>query len=404
MSEYSIWPYFVGMAFLLLIVASPLFKAADVPPNPHGPRISTLDGLRGFLALGVFFHHAAIYHEYLLDDRWQLPPSQFYSLIGQVGVAIFFMITGYLFWSRLIADRGRPNWLQLYIGRVFRIGPLYLFAVGTALVIVFARLGLHLNVPALQFIKELVHWLSLGFLGLEDINGYPNAVRLLAGVTWSLHYEWVFYLSLPLLALAAGHAKLHLPFAAGGLAISLVYVAMHSGFADTSPRSVCVALFLVGMTCGSLARKGAAAKMADTLASVIVGMLICAVFIAFNSAYNVGVTLLLGGAFYLIASGCSFFGLLTSRPARRLGDVSYGIYLLQGLVLTVVFLNDRARDIALRSPLGHWSMVLLCAMLLVIIATATHVVIERTGIDIGKRVGKKVGKLTVLRRFGASST
>lgn len=398
MSEYSIWPYFAGMAFLLLIVASPLFKAADVPPNPHGPRISTLDGLRGFLALGVFFHHAAIYHEYLLDGRWQLPPSQFYTLIGQVGVAIFFMITGYLFWSRLIADRGRPNWLQLYIGRIFRIGPLYLFAVGAALVIVFARLGLHLNVSALQFLKELVHWLSLGFLSLGDINGYPNAVWLLAGVTWSLRYEWFFYLSLPLLALAAGRSKLHLPFAAGGLAISLVYIAMHRGPAGASLISVCVGLFLVGMTCGSLARRSAAVKMTDPLASVIVGMLICAVFIAFNSAYNVGATLLLGGAFYLIASGCSFFGLLTSRPARRLGDVSYGIYLLQGLVLTVVFLNDRARDIALRSPLGHWSMILLCAILLVIIATATHVVIERTGIDIGKRVGKKVGKLTVLRR------
>ena len=126
-STYSIWPYFACTAFLLIICGSPLFKAADVPPNPGRARISTLDGLRGFLALGVFFHHAAIYHEYLLDQQWRLPPSRFYSLLGQVGVAMFFMITGYLFWSRVVTERGRLDWLQLYIGRVFRIGPLYLF-------------------------------------------------------------------------------------------------------------------------------------------------------------------------------------------------------------------------------------------------------------------------------------
>jgi peptidoglycan/LPS O-acetylase OafA/YrhL len=131
-----------------------------------------------------------------------------------------------------------------------------------------------------------------------------------------------------------------------------------------------------------------AAKVANPLASVIVGILICAVFIAFNSSHNVGATVLLGGAFYLISSGCSFFGILTSRPARRLGDVSYGIYLLQGLVLTIVFSIDRARDIALRSALGHWSIALVCAILLLAVATATHVGIERSGIEIGKRLGR----------------
>lgn len=404
MSEYSIWPYFSGMFFLLLTVASPLFKVADVPPSPSGPRISTIDGLRGFLALGVFFHHTAVYHEYLLNGRWQLPPSQFYSLIGQVGVAIFFMITGYLFWSRLITDRGRPNWLQLYVGRVFRIGPLYIVAIGGAMAAVFARSGFHLNVPVYQFIIELAHWLSLGMLTLTDLNSYPNAILLLSGVTWTLQYEWIFYLSLPLLAMAAGRAKLHLPFAAGGLAVSLIFVEMHSGPAVIAPTSVCVALFLVGMTCGSLAHNGMTAKVTDPLASVFVGMLVCAVFISFNSAYNAAVTLLLGGAFYLITSGCSLFGLLTSRSARRLGNVSFGIYLLQGLVLTVTFSNVWGRDIALKSPIGHWLIVLLCATLLVIVATVAHVVIERTGIELGKRVGKKLVKLAALRGFGASST
>jgi peptidoglycan/LPS O-acetylase OafA/YrhL len=388
MSTYSVWPYFAEMALLLLIAASPLFGAADVPPNPGVSRISTLDGLRGFLALGVFFHHGAIYHRYLSDGAWSLPPSRFYSLIGQVGVAMFFMITGYLFWSRIVAERGRLDWLQLYIGRVFRIGPLYLFAIACAAVIVLTRVGLHLNVSVLQLGAELGRFLSLGLIPMDDINGYPNSEMLLAGVTWTLRYEWYFYLSLPLLALVAGRSKLHLPFAFVMLTISLMYLTTHTKPSVSAPLSVCIALFLIGMTCGSLVRTGMIAKIADPLGSLAVVILICTVFIIFDSSHNVGATLLLGGAFYLIASGCSLFGLLTSRAALRLGNVSYGIYLLQGLVLTIVFSLNWTRDTALLSPLGHWSMLLLCGILLVVVATVVHVAIERTGIDIGKRLGR----------------
>jgi peptidoglycan/LPS O-acetylase OafA/YrhL len=97
--------------------------------------------------------------------------------------------------------------------------------------------------------------------------------------------------------------------------------------------------------------------------------------------------LLMGFVFYLITSGCSVFGLLCSRVAQRLGDVSYGIYLLQGLVLTIVFSFGPARALALASPVLHWSMMLSCAVLLVVVATCTHTWIERTGIETGKRVG-----------------
>lgn len=41
----------------------------------------------------------------------------------------------------------------------------------------------------------------------------------------------------------------------------------------------------------------------------------------------------MGCFFYLVASGNTLGGLLTSRPARVLGTVSYSLYLLQGLVL-----------------------------------------------------------------------
>jgi peptidoglycan/LPS O-acetylase OafA/YrhL len=55
-----------------------------------------------------------------------------------------------------------------------------------------------------------------------------------------------------------------------------------------------------------------------------------------SHVYAAGPIILLGGAFFLIISGAKLFSLLSSRPARRLGNVSYGIYLLQELIMTLV--------------------------------------------------------------------
>jgi peptidoglycan/LPS O-acetylase OafA/YrhL len=212
------------------------------------------------------------------------------------------------------------------------------------------------------------------------VNGYADASLVLAGVTWTLHYEWLFYASLLALALFA-RRNLHLPFAAGALLLSFVYLTVHPGVAAAS-----VCLFLSGMLCGSLIHEGIVVKASDAMTSTMVGLLIGLVFAAFASAYAVRPIVLLAGAFYFIACGSTLFGLLTSRPARRLGNVSYGIYLLQGLSFAVVFMFASARDAELRSSSGHWLAVLVCAILLVSAATASHVLIERPGIALGRRL------------------
>lgn len=381
MTVYALWPYLVIMSVLFLLAASPLLRVADAPPSRHGNRISALDGLRGLLALGVFFHHAAIYHGYLLDGQWRLPPSRFYTLLGQGAVALFFMITGFLFWSRLIKRKERTEWFALYVGRIFRIGPVYLVAVFCALVVIFSKVGFTAHVTAVELLNEIGQWLALGSLPLIPVNGYADASLVLAGVTWTLHYEWLFYASLLALAIPARRRNLHLPFAAGALLLSLVYLPIHPGVATAS-----VCLFLCGMLCGSLMHEGIVVKTSDAVTSAVAGFLIGLVFVAFTSAYTVGPIILLGAAFYFIASGSTLFGLLTSRAARRLGNVSYGIYLLQGLSFATVFMFASAKEVALGSPFGHWLIVSLCAVLLVSAATVSHVLIERPGIALGKRL------------------
>lgn len=130
--------------------------------------------------------------------------TRFYTLLGECGVSMFFMITSFLFRSRLTKQKERIDWFSLYVGRIFRIGPLYLLAAFCALVVAFLKVSFALNVTALKLLEEIGHWLALGYLDLTPVNGYSDAPLVLARVTWTLHYEWLLYASLLVLTVRRG--------------------------------------------------------------------------------------------------------------------------------------------------------------------------------------------------------
>ncbi len=91
------------------------------------------------------------------------------------------------------------------------------------------------------------------------------------------------------------------------------------------------------------------------------------------SPYGIAPLLLQTVAFALVAGGSNLFGLLSSRGARTLGALSYGIYLLHGIVLYVTFMvligMQRAQAL---SPLAHWGVVLAVVPVLLLLAQACH--------------------------------
>lgn len=379
------------MAVLLGVACLPIMRFADPPTHPKGPRVSSIDGLRGFLAFAVFFHHAAISHEYWLTGKWAVPLSRFYGLLGQVGVSVFFMITAYLFWTKLLRDGGRPKWIQLYLGRVFRIGPVYWVAIAWMLLLLFWKTGFVLHEPAIVVLREIAGWLAAGIVWPRNINGYAGTLELIAGVTWSLFYEWLFYFSLVVTALVIRRKVNDLLFTASALVATVAYVLWHvRTFEARSPPAVCAELFLIGMTCASLEKRGLLRRLPNWLASGLVLLSIACIFLRYESANLAIPPLLLGAAFFLIVSGCDVFGVLTSVPARRLGDISYGVYLLQGLVLTCVLSVSPIREFFLASALQHWITVLGIAVLLVTAALVVHLLVEDPGVDLGRRLGSKI--------------
>lgn len=386
MNFYAVWPPLLGFVGLFFFANTPLFKAADAPPSPRKSRVAPIDGLRGFLALSVVFFHGAIYHRYVLDGHWEAPPGSYYTLLGTGGVAVFFMITGYLFWSRMIDEDGRQDWPRFYIGRVFRIGPLYLLTIFLMLFMVMMQAGWRLNVSLPEFLRGLAPWLALGLLDPTDVNGHPATLLLTAGVTWSLRYEWLFYLALPFIAFAADRRRVAFLCVLTALVAGFLWILRGRPFVLSAGDPAYATLFLTGMSCAALGRTGWSFRINDRVASAVVVALLLTLFSTCQIAYTPLAIVLLGLCFYLVTSGCTLFGALTHRASKRLGDVSYGIYLLQGLVLTALFQARTVRAFALVSPVRHWTVVLGAAIILVGMATIAHAWIERPGIALGKRM------------------
>ncbi len=109
----------------------------------------------------VMIAHASAWRLYAMTGEWTVPPSRLYTHFGQSSVALFFMITAFLFGSKLLESGERPvDWLRLYVSRALRIMPLY-FSFVAALVavsIVSSGLALHESLP--RFGLEVAHWLA----------------------------------------------------------------------------------------------------------------------------------------------------------------------------------------------------------------------------------------------------
>jgi peptidoglycan/LPS O-acetylase OafA/YrhL len=107
------------------------------------------------------------------------------------------------------------------------------------------------------------------------------------------------------------------------------------------------------------------------------------------SGYGTPATILLAVFFYLVCSGATLFGVLTTRSAQRLGSISYSVYLLQGIVLSLIFSVPALEDFAMRAPANYWLVGMLCTCALVATAGLTYCFVELPAIRLGKRVARR---------------
>jgi peptidoglycan/LPS O-acetylase OafA/YrhL len=319
-----------AIALLLVALATCSLLVKKFGASPDQGRFTTIDGLRGYLAFFVFLHHSCIWYFYLQTDQWKAPPSNLYTHLGESSVLLFFMITGLLFFSKLIDGRTkRIDWGRLFVSRFLRLVPLYMFLMCLLFLVIAHLSNGALNEPIPKIMMAVLQWLGFTIFGNPDLNGIEHTSRIISGVTWSLPYEWFFYFSLPILALTV-RTRPPLPYI-------IIGVISAAGLASQLNHMI-IAVFFSGIAASLLSRLDSVCQFASRSSSsfITIGCIAVAI-ILYPSAHSVVPCILLSVAFVLIASGNSLFGVLVSPVSRILGQYAYGIYLLHGITLFATF-------------------------------------------------------------------
>src|SRR6476660_9542643 len=166
-----------------------------VAPPPRHPRFPLLDGMRAIAVLCVVFVHSAVAGQ-------AVGPSVGGRLLAHLnlGVTIFFLISGFLLYRPFIAHRVQgppsPKVTDYAKRRLLRIYPAYWLVI-TVLVVV----------PGLTGVANGDWWPQYGLLQTLPVRGGSGCIGAVhdcgLAQTWSLAVELTFYAALPLYVLLA---------------------------------------------------------------------------------------------------------------------------------------------------------------------------------------------------------
>jgi peptidoglycan/LPS O-acetylase OafA/YrhL len=222
-----------------------------------GNRLAWLDVLRGLAALCVVFNHFG----YFVPSRLSTPIYQWFNP-GDYGVFVFFLISGYIVPASL---ERKGSVRTFWVSRIFRLYPLYVLAVGLALVLYAVHVGGLRGEGADPETSVLSQMLMM-----SNVLAGQN----LPNVVWSLSYEMIFYLLLTALFMARIHrhsSRYALAFAAAAAALGGVLPQAYFTNNLWSPRVIALLADLVVLAglAFAVALRGMPRLMGATLAAMV---------------------------------------------------------------------------------------------------------------------------------------
>lgn len=372
---------------VLIIIALALVSARFMVRNTSVSdthEFASIDGLRGFLALFVFIHHSVYWFNYSHLQGWSFFGSMTYMNLGQTSICFFFMLSGFLFIYKLLEARDRElDWLKLYCSRFMRLTPLYLVSIVIIIVTIAFESGFTQLEDVAALRSHITDWVLFIIPGHPDINGHPNTHLMISGVIWTLSYEWYFYFCLPAIAVLVGSKSK--PNSGIWLILSCICIATFS-------RWALELTFMYGFLGGAFA---AYAVRTPWLRALFQGkganwVLLAGIYLSFcvlDNSLNFTRLLVLSICMAFVACGASLFGILSCRAARALSTVSYGVYLLHGLVLYFVLTHGIDVDIVtqLTEP-QFWLIVFCCTPIIIGLSTLSWYWIEWPAIQFASKL------------------
>lgn len=343
-------------------------------------RIEFLDVLRVFAFITVLIGHKFYTQLELASTnpniqatlRLLLDILRPFVSFGGAGVIVFFLVSGYII-SHVLQTENTPIFL---VKRIFRIYPLYMFAVLAEIC--------------------LAHWISLApfppysillprLLLVGDLFSTPHA---LAGVEWTLRLEITFYVvmaSLRTFNLLKDQARLPLIYFLLTVALQLSPPYPHTGMFTDGYLTLFFPFFFVGSSIYLREHKLVSSRAC--WAYVLYALLSCLVlWPAISPATK-------GNHFQIL--GCLLFGAVwglrnyVRAPSLIifLSNLTYSVYLFHNW-LWEYLLTMVSRWYVVRQE--HRSVVVL--LMLFLICIALHYSVEKWGIRLGANLVKRLGK------------
>lgn len=186
-----------------------------------------MEGIRGFAVLLVFWvHFDTLFRGRLVQNSGLFEFSRLAGILGQSGVDLFFVLSGYLIYGKLI--RKPVPYGRFMLRRMQRIQPAFLCILALYLLAHYTFSPIR-QIPS-GFLPAAVYL-------LQNVALLPGLFQIppVFAVAWSLSYEIFFYAAIPLLIGVAGMRRW--PSRARCLflgAAALLYAALHLRFADWS--------------------------------------------------------------------------------------------------------------------------------------------------------------------------
>ena len=324
-------------------------------------RIHTMDGVRGVLALSVLVHHGILTQVQAQHRDWEHVASNLSNQLGSGAVALFFMISAYLFAGGLIRNKGALRTTRMLEGRVMRITPLYVLCLVTMMLFVAIQTSFILRVPPIELAKQVARWIPFGFVRHDPVNDLQDSANLL-GQVWTLKYEWMLYLLLPILAFAHRLVKSPIP----------VYL----GLAICAFQWSFFALFVAGTAASQLVRFDTPAQRLVWQIAGALGFL--TVMLELHESTDWRSAILLTPFFVALLQGHRLYALIGIRPLRFLGEISYSVYLIHGFFIWAVSRWVIGMGTyAILSPLQLYGAIVLAAVLAVAGSVLTFKFVEK---------------------------
>ena len=369
--------------------------------EPKRIRFDHLDGIRGLMAMWVFIGH--LFHACTGNN---LP-------IGPHGLAVdvFMILSGFLMayhWEiRNKNGFGAREVGRFYLKRFFRIAPLFyvvlLIAILSHVYVSELRIG---SVLALQseseYAKLITTKVNSSSLSFRDVLAHltftfgliPEYVSSNNIPDWSISLEMQFYLAFPLFMLlmrrVGSVSTVIILIVIGMFAIRLVDIYASTGkslfFTQPSMLLFKVNVFLVAML---IAMAFTRFKGGHYISYLILAALCLIDGVAWQVALSI--VFIIAPMFLNFENKDLGLSILSSKPLKFLGEISYGVYLIHNLVFYPVlgYLVKYQGFMNLSSTNRFLLAAMICIPIVFLIATILYYKVEKTGIEIGKKIDAK---------------